>query len=97
MLSREEVTKIARLARLQLSPEEVEKYQQRLGRVLDYIRELQELPTASEGFVKHIPRDAVAFREDVPVPFPDSAALLKNAPALEANQFSLPTVVERSE
>ena len=93
MLSQEEVLKIARLARLSLTPEEVTLYQQRLGRVLDYIAELGKLETPEDAFVKHVPLDAVGLREDVPSPFLDRDALMKNAPACEGNSFILPTVV----
>lgn len=96
MLSREEVLKIARLARLDLSPAEVELYQTRIARVLDYIKELNELPTTKDAVVKHIPKDSVAFREDMPVPFKDQKALMANAPESESNHFILPTTVERS-
>lgn len=97
MLSREEVIKIARLARLELSDNELELYQKRLGRVLEYVNELNQVQTPKDAFVRHVPRDAVAFREDRAMPFADSQLLMKNAPASEANQFLLPTVVERSE
>jgi len=97
MLSRDEVLKIARLARLELTDAELEWYREKLGRVLDYVNELGQVATSKDAVVRHIPRDAVAFREDVAVPFVDTKALLANAPALEANQFLLPTVVERSE
>lgn len=98
MLSAEEVLKIARLARLELTPAEVELYRSRLGRVLEYVKDLAAVPTAGEdGFVKHIPKDAVALREDMAVRFTDTELLLKNSPALEENQFLLPTIVEREE
>lgn len=94
MLSREEVLKIAKLARLTLTDQEVAFYQQRLGRVLDYVRELNKLETPNEGFVRHVPRDAVAFREDRPIPFPGHRALLENAPEMEGNCFLLPAVMD---
>jgi aspartyl-tRNA(Asn)/glutamyl-tRNA(Gln) amidotransferase subunit C len=95
MLSREDVLKIAHLARLKLTDAEVETYRERMGRVLDYFNELKELKTPSDSFVKHVPRDSVAFREDVAIPFTDGEALLKNAPEVEENQFLLPPVMER--
>lgn len=97
MLSREEVIKIAKLARLDLTEKELEWYREKLGRVLEYINELNKLPTEGTQFVRHVPRDAVAYREDVAIPFTDTKALLANAPALEDSQFLLPTIVERSE
>jgi aspartyl-tRNA(Asn)/glutamyl-tRNA(Gln) amidotransferase subunit C len=94
MLTREEVLKIAKLARLELTEKEVELYRNRLGRVLDYMRELNALPTPADAFVRHVPRDAVAFREDRPVPFASVRLLLENAPAIEGNSFALPAILE---
>ncbi|MDD5289984.1 MAG: Asp-tRNA(Asn)/Glu-tRNA(Gln) amidotransferase subunit GatC [Patescibacteria group bacterium] len=45
MLTQEEVKHIADLARLELVPEEIEKYQTQLGRILDYINKLAEAKT----------------------------------------------------
>lgn len=97
MLSREEVLKIARLARLELSDAEVTLYQTRLGRVLDYIHELNALSTKDVGFVRHVPKDAVGFREDKPVVSPYAEAILKNAPESEESHFLLPAVLEGDE
>jgi aspartyl-tRNA(Asn)/glutamyl-tRNA(Gln) amidotransferase subunit C len=94
MLSKEEVIKIARLARLELTETEILETQKRLTRVLDYMKELSSLSTPGDGFVKHVPRDAVPFREDVAVPFPHPEKLLANAPECEDNHFSLPAVLD---
>lgn len=94
MLTKEEVQKIAHLARLSLTPEEVLAYQQRLGRVLDYIGELNSVATNSSEFVRHVPKDAVSMREDRVIEYADRRHLLENAPASEENCFLVPTVVD---
>lgn len=50
MLSREEITHIAGLARVRLTEEEIEKYQHDLSGVLDFVRELEavEIPADLE-------------------------------------------------
>jgi aspartyl-tRNA(Asn)/glutamyl-tRNA(Gln) amidotransferase subunit C len=99
MISREEVLRIAKLARLELTENEVALYQTRLGRVLDYIKELSSVDAVRDPsllFVRHVPKDAVAFREDRSIPFSNARSLLENAPALEEKQFLLPTIVEHS-
>jgi len=96
MLTREEVLKIAKLARLELTAEEVESYRKKLGRVLEYIHELDSLKTPQDAFVRHVPKDSVAFREDKMIPFPQHAALMKNAPDVEGGSFRLPPVLEES-
>ena len=94
MFSREEVLQIAKLARLELSSEEVERYQKQLDRVIGYVQDLQQVKTEKDAFVRHVPRDSVAFRGDTVRPFAATKALLSNAPALEGDTFLLPTVVE---
>jgi len=95
MLSREEVLKIAQLARLELTEDEVALYQKNQGRVLEYVHELNSLQTPPDAFVRHVPKDSVAFREDRALPFKDHAALLENAPETAENSFLLPPVLEQ--
>ena len=96
MMSREEVLKIASLARLSLTEEEVAFYQKQLGRVLEYIRDLNQLQTPKDAFVQHVPTDALGFRVDEAVSFLAHDEMMKNAPAMEENCFLLPTIVEHS-
>lgn len=96
MLSKEEVLKIAKLARLHLTEDEVLTYQKHLTRVLDYISELNKVSTEKDTFVRHVPEDAKPMREDKAEPFAATEAILNNAPASEENQFLLPTVVEHA-
>lgn len=93
MFSRDEILRVAKLARLDLSSQEVERYQKQLGRVLEYVKELEAL-AVEDGVVKHVPRDAVAFRGDTVIAFPNAQGILGNAPSLQDGGFSIPTVVE---
>ena len=43
MLTKEEVIKIAQLARISLTDAEVEKFQKELSTVLDYVEELKQV------------------------------------------------------
>lgn len=94
MLSREEVLKIAKLARLSLSEKEVETYQTKLSRVIEHVRDLAHVGAASKSFVRHIPADVVALREDKAIAFANMPALIDLAPASEANQFLLPAILD---
>lgn len=96
MLSREEVLKIARLARLDLTESEVTDYQTRLGRVLDHMKELDALELKAD-FPEHIPSDAMKMRDDSPTSWPNRSKLLENAPMREQNEFLLPPVLDRNE
>lgn len=94
MLKREEVLKIAKLARLELTDAQVEEYRSKLGRVLDHVAELSAVETSAAELVRHVPPDAVAFREDRAIPSEDISQILENAPDSEENQFSLPSVLD---
>lgn len=94
MLTKEEVLKIARLARLELTDDEVAFYQNRLARVLDYMTELKAIETQSGVSVRHVPADSEKFRQDEVIRFPNREALMKNAPALEEGGFLLPAIME---
>lgn len=96
MMSREEVLKIAKLARLSLTEDELVFYQKQLGRVLEYIRDLNQLQTPKDAFVQHVPGDASGLRLDQAEAFAAHDELIKNAPACEDNCFLLPTIVEHS-
>lgn len=62
-LSKEEVQKIALLARIELKDAEIEKYRDQLSDILAYVDKLQEVETAGEG--ASFATDLVnAWRED---------------------------------
>jgi len=46
MITQNEVKHIAELARIELSDEEIKKYQEQLGRILDYVDKLSKVDTA---------------------------------------------------
>ena len=95
MITKEDVLKIAHLAKLKLTDQEVELYQTRLGRILEHVNDLNSFALGDKvETVRHVPKDAVAFREDRPVPFEGVRDLLQNAPASEGNSFLLPQVLE---
>lgn len=95
MLDREKVLRIAHLARLELSDEEVTYYQKTLGQTLDYVAQLSELDTDNVSHVRHVPTDVVAFRDDRAIAFKGREHLLDNAPDKVAGCFLLPAIIDR--
>jgi aspartyl-tRNA(Asn)/glutamyl-tRNA(Gln) amidotransferase subunit C len=62
-ISREDVVRVAELAHLELSPEEVELYRGQLDEILSYIGKLLELDVSHvEPMNQTIPRDLAAAR-----------------------------------
>lgn len=93
-LTQQEVEHIAKLARLELSAEQKERYREQLSAILDYIAKLRELdtkdvpPTAGGGLTQ------MTLRADEPRPGLPTDELFRNAPEAEDDQFKIPPVFE---
>jgi aspartyl-tRNA(Asn)/glutamyl-tRNA(Gln) amidotransferase subunit C len=93
-IARDEVLKIAHLARLSLNDEEVEVLARDLGTIVDYVRQLQTIDTRQvEPFSQVVELHGV-FREDEPAPSLSEDAALANAPARQGNLYRVPGVFE---
>ncbi len=93
-LTREEVIHIARLARLELTDREIERYQEQLSSILEYADRLKAVDTSQIPPTSSVLPARSRFREDSPI---DSLAVdqvLKNAPQSEKNQFKVPPALE---
>lgn len=93
-LSHDEVRRIAELAKLELSDDEVTLYAGQLSKILDYFRKLQELdtsnisPTASVLPLKNVMRDDIAGTPLTP------AQVIANAQATLGDQFLVSAVLD---
>jgi aspartyl-tRNA(Asn)/glutamyl-tRNA(Gln) amidotransferase subunit C len=94
VLTREEVEHIARLARLQLSEGEKDRYQEQLSAVLDYASRLLALDTTGIPPTSSVLPARSVLREDRARPGLTTEQLLDNAPRSEQNQFRVPPVLE---
>lgn len=89
-----DVSYVARLARLELKEEELQKFSSQLGDVLKYMEKLKELDVSGVAPTMHGHGRTNAFREDVVQPSLDKEAALSNAPAGKDGEFLLPKIVE---
>ncbi|WP_017318814.1 Asp-tRNA(Asn)/Glu-tRNA(Gln) amidotransferase subunit GatC [Mastigocladopsis repens] len=93
MIDREQVRKVAHLARLELTPEEEEKFTTQLGSILDYFQQLSELD------VNNVPPTARAIdvsnvtRADDLQPYPSREDILQSAPEQEGDFFKVPKIL----
>jgi aspartyl-tRNA(Asn)/glutamyl-tRNA(Gln) amidotransferase subunit C len=88
-LSKEEVQKIALLARIELKDAEIEKYRDQLSDILEYVNKLQEVDTAGMG-AEAAGADLVnAWREDnmEGCGKDEQALIFENMPDKENNQL----------
>lgn len=93
-LTQAEVEHIALLARLRLSPAEVARFQEQLSAILDHVSRLQALDTAGIDPTASVLALTSVLRPDVARPSLPPGALLANAPAVEAQFFQVPPVLD---
>lgn len=93
-LTKEDVLYVADLARLEFNEEEVEKYVEQLGAILDYEDKLNELDTAGVAPTAHVLPVKNVLREDEVTPSLDREKALMNAPSQDQGCFSVPKVLE---
>jgi aspartyl-tRNA(Asn)/glutamyl-tRNA(Gln) amidotransferase subunit C len=91
MIDREQVLHVARLARLQLSEEEVTRMTGELSAILDHIEKISALDLDGVPPTSHVVEVPNALRPDVPVPCLPRELALANAPAVEDDGFSVPS------
>lgn len=89
-LSTDDVLKLAQLARLKLTDQEVDKFSTEIGSILEYVEQLQNVditniePTLQVTGLTNVMRDDQIINYG---PTPDD--LLKNAPASENNHIKV--------
>lgn len=92
MITIKDVEHVAKLARLELTEEEKEKYSKQLGAILDYAQQMNEIDTEGvEPMTTAIPIVNV-MREDVVVCPHTKEELMANAPLKEDGFFRVPKI-----
>ena len=91
MLDRSQVLHVARLARLELSEEEIERMARELSHVLDHIEKIRELDLDDVPPTSHVIDVLNALREDEPVSSLPVEVALEAAPEPLAGGFGVPT------
>jgi aspartyl-tRNA(Asn)/glutamyl-tRNA(Gln) amidotransferase subunit C len=93
-LSEQDVKRIAVLARLELTPEELSLFTRQLSDILVYVEQIQSLDTSGVPPTSHVLNRPVD-RQDIPAPTLPRQLALGNAPdaAPEAGLFRVPRVM----
>jgi len=93
-LSSDDVLKVARLSRLKVTPEELTRFANQLGQILDYVHQLEEIDTAGIEPMAHAGELLNIFREDVPGNSLSRPDALANAPKSDGTYFLVPQILE---
>lgn len=93
-LTREDILKLARLSRLELTDDEIENYRTEIAAILDYVEQLQAIdldgiePTYQVTGLRDITRP-----DEIMDYGTKQETLLKNAPAIQDSQFKVKRMV----
>jgi aspartyl-tRNA(Asn)/glutamyl-tRNA(Gln) amidotransferase subunit C len=83
-LSKEQVIKLAKLSRLQLNDKEIEKYQQELSAILDYVDQLDSVDVAGLKPAYQVSGLTNVMRSDDIIGYQATPeVMLKNAPVTD--------------
>lgn len=93
-ISKEDVLKVAELARLEFGEAELEKFTEQMGDILTYIERLNELDTDNVEPTSHVLDIPTPLREDVVEEWLNTGEALENAPEEEDGFFVVPRVIE---
>lgn len=92
-ISRDEVARVAALARIDLSEDEVTRLAGELDVIVDAIAKVSEVATPDVPATSHPLPLTNVFREDVPVPALDPAEVMAGAPACDEGRFLVPQIL----
>jgi aspartyl-tRNA(Asn)/glutamyl-tRNA(Gln) amidotransferase subunit C len=91
VIERAEVRHVARLARLQLSDDEVDRMAVELAGVLDHIATIEQLDLDAVEPTSHVVAVENALRADEPQPSLSPEQALASAPAVADGGFAVPS------
>ncbi len=92
MITIKDVEHVAKLARLELSEEEKEKFSKQLGDILKYVEQMNEVDTTGVEPMSHAIPMVNVMREDVVVSENTKDELMANAPLKEDGFFRVPKI-----
>lgn len=93
MLTKDEIKKVAELARIELTEEEIERFTSQLGVVIDYVKELSEVNTEGIEEVSQVTGLVNVQRQDIPHKAENHAGIFANAPDMKDGYFKVKAVL----
>ena len=95
-ISVKDVEYLAHLARVELTPEELESFTGQLDEILTYVEKLKSVPTEGVPPTSHVLSLSNVFREDAVGASLSADEALANAPSREGPFFKVPKIIDVS-
>ncbi len=92
-LTRADVAKVANLARLALTGEELDRMTSELSQIVGFVGQLEKIDTANVEPLAHPLDTQNVFRDDVPRPSLSREAALQSSPRHDGECFLVPAVL----
>ena len=92
-ITKEEVRKVAELARLELNENEINNHAKQLEKILEYIKQLEEIDTNEVPCTTRAIEVINVFRKDEKLNFDCKEELLDLAPSREDEYFKVPKIL----
>ena len=92
-MTKDEVIKVAALARLELTEKEIEQMTRQLDTILSYVAKLDELDTTGVAVTTHTQDVTNAFREDEVSESLSRQQALANGPRKNEEAFIVPKII----
>jgi len=92
-ITEQDIIKVANLARLELSADDVSNMVEKVGEILNYIDKLNELDTGGVEPTTHAISVSNAFRDDVVQESLAQEKALQNGPLQNGEAFVVPKII----
>ena len=93
-ISKEEVSKVAKLAKLKLSEEQIDNHATQIEKILDYINQLEKIDTTNVPCTTRAIEVINNFRSDKNQTYKDREERLNLAPSREDDFFKVPKIIK---
>ena len=93
-ISREEVSKVAELAKLKLNKEQIDNHATQIEKILDYINQLEKIDTNNVPCTTRAIEVINNFRSDEREKYENRDDILNQAPSREDDFFKVPKIIK---
>ena len=92
-ITKDEVKKVAHLARLELNEDEINKHAEQLEKILEYIKQLEKIDTTDVACTTRAIEVINVFRKDEKKKYDCTEELLELGPSREDKYFKVPKII----
>ena len=96
-MERDEVLRVASLARLSLSDQEIDQFSRQLTQILGYVTTLDEVEVESAEPMPHAVDIRNVFRNDDQLESLGRESVLTNAPSTDGRYFMVPQILDQKD